>query len=83
MPPAPERSGARLALVIGTEYEIRRASGAFLAGRGRRALLPTVRDQLRNVLSLLDQRSYPDTVGRRLDATAAESRVMSARPYQG
>lgn len=39
---------------------------------GGATLLPLVRDQLRHVLRQLDQRSYTDTVGRRLHATAAE-----------
>lgn len=39
---------------------------------GGGTLLPAVRDHLRNVLSLLDQRSYSDSVGRRLHATVGE-----------
>ncbi|MGH3928378.1 MAG: hypothetical protein ACRDTF_00195, partial [Pseudonocardiaceae bacterium] len=40
---------------------------------GGGAQLPAVRDHLRNVLSLLEQRSYPDSVGQRLYATAGEA----------
>ncbi|MGH3852985.1 MAG: hypothetical protein ACRDR6_05695 [Pseudonocardiaceae bacterium] len=39
---------------------------------GGETLLPLVRANLRHVLSLLDQRRYTDTVGRRLHATAGE-----------
>ncbi|MGH3833950.1 MAG: hypothetical protein ACRDRS_26505, partial [Pseudonocardiaceae bacterium] len=39
---------------------------------GGETLLSLVRANLRHVLSLLDQRRYTDTVGRRLHATAAE-----------
>jgi len=39
---------------------------------GSGALLHLVRAHLRHVLGLLDQRRYPDTVGRRLHATAGE-----------
>ena len=39
---------------------------------GSGALLPMVRDHLRHVVDMLEQRSYSDTVGRRLHATAAE-----------
>ncbi|MGH3916458.1 MAG: hypothetical protein ACRDTC_24065, partial [Pseudonocardiaceae bacterium] len=40
---------------------------------GGGAQLPAVRDHLRNVLSLLEQRSYPDPVGQRLYATTGEA----------
>jgi hypothetical protein len=39
---------------------------------GGQTLLPLVRANLQHVQTLLDQRRYPDTVGRRLHATAAE-----------
>ncbi|MGH3829933.1 MAG: hypothetical protein ACRDRS_05690 [Pseudonocardiaceae bacterium] len=39
---------------------------------GGETLLPLVRANLRHVLSLLDQRRYTDSVGRRLHATAGE-----------
>ncbi|MGH4022668.1 MAG: hypothetical protein ACRDT0_26210 [Pseudonocardiaceae bacterium] len=39
---------------------------------GGSTLLPLVRAHLRHVVELLNQRGYPETVGRRLHATAAE-----------
>ena len=50
---------------------------------GGALVLPMVRDQLRHVLRVLDQRSYTDTIGRRLHAAAELMRLAGTLAFDG